>query len=193
LHWFKSKKTDTPTEVAAPQNANIERYSYPLPVTPIPGDRKMAEPLYSAGQQAEHQSNRSEAIRDYQEALKNDPTFFEAALALGLAEVDAKNYSAALDVLGQALNVQANSADARYAFAWVLSRRGYYVDAANELNKLLATHPGELRAHLLLGNLYADDLEQPKLAREQYVKSLELVDPQTTQAAIIRAWLDQHP
>lgn len=153
----------------------------------------MAQQLTSQGHLAEHQGNRAEAVRDYQEAVKADPTYFEAGLALGLAAVDAKDYPGALDALGQALTVDANSADARYAFAWVLGKRGYYQDAANELGKLLSVHPQEVRAHLLLGNFYADNLDQQKLAREQYLKALELIDPQSAQAAVLRAWLDQHP
>jgi len=132
-------------------------------------------------------------MRDYQEAMKADPTYFEAGLALGLAAIDMKDYPTALDALGQALTLQANSADARYAFAWVLGRRGCYQDAANELGRLLSAHPREVRARLLLGNIYADNLGQPKLAREQYLKALDLIEPQSSQAAVIRAWLDQHP
>ena len=195
LNWFsgKSKKTDA-TETAVPSEAGSgDRYAYPLPVTPIPGDRKLAERLTTEGRQAEHQSNRAEAMRDYQEAMKADPTYFEAGLALGLAAIDVKDYPTALDALGQALALQANSADARYAFAWVLGKRGYYRDAANELAKLLSAHPREVRARLLLGNIYADNLGQPKLARDQYVKALDLIEPQSSQAAVIRAWLDQHP
>jgi tetratricopeptide (TPR) repeat protein len=195
LNWFpgKSKKTDV-TETAAPSEAGSgNRYTYPLPVTPIPGDRKLAERLTAEGRQAEHQSNRTEAMRDYQEAMKADPTYFEAGLALGLAAIDVKDYPTALDSLGQALTIQANSADARYAFAWVLGRRGCYQDAANELGRLLSAHPREVRARLLLGNIYADNLGQPKLAREQYLKALDLIEPQSSQAAVIRAWLDQHP
>jgi tetratricopeptide (TPR) repeat protein len=195
LNWFpgKSKKTDV-TETAAPSEAGSgNRYTYPLPVTPIPGDRKLAERLTAEGRQAEHQSNRAEAMRDFQEAMKADPTYFEAGLALGLAAIDVKDYPTALDALGQALTLQANSADARYAFAWVLGRRGCYQDAANELGRLLSAHPREVRARLLLGNIYADNLGQPKLAREQYLKALDLIEPQSSQAAVIRAWLDQHP
>jgi tetratricopeptide (TPR) repeat protein len=195
LNWFsgKSKKTDA-TETVIPSEAGSgDHYTYPLPVTPIPGDRKLAERLTSAGRQAEHQSNRAEAMRDYQEAMKADPTYFEAGLALGLAAIDVKDYPTALDALGQALTVQANSADARYAFAWVLGKQGYYRDAANELGRLLSAHPREVRARLLLGNFYSDNLGQPKLARDQYVRALDLIDPQSSQAAVIRAWLDQHP
>ena len=195
LNWFsgKSKKTNSTETAGSSEAVSVDRYTYPLPVTPIPGDRKLAEQLTGQGRQAEHQSNRAEAMRDYQEAVKADPTYFEAGLALGLAAIDAKDYPTALDALGQALTVDANSADARYAYAWVLGKRGYYQDAANELDKLLSVHPQEVRAHLLLGNYYADNLDQQKLAREQYLKALELIDPQSAQAAVLRAWLDQHP
>ena len=178
----------------APSDAgDADRYSYPLYVTPIPGDRQQAEQLTGEGRRAEHQSHRVEAMRDYQAAMKIDPTYFDPALALGLAAIDEKDYTSALDALGQALSLKANSADARYAFAWVLGKKGYYQDAANELGKLLSVHPEEVRAHLLLGNYYADNLNQPKLAREQYIKSLDLVDPQSPQAAVIRTWLEQNP
>jgi tetratricopeptide (TPR) repeat protein len=194
LNWFsKSKKTNATETASGSEAVSVDRYTYPLPVTLIPGNRKQAEQLTKQGRQAEHQGNRAEAMRDYQEAVKADPTYFEAGLALGLAAIDAKDYPAALDALGQVLTVDANSADARYAFAWVLGKRGYYQDAANELDKLLSVHPQEVRAHLLLGNFYADNLDQQKLAREQYLKAMELIDPQSAQAAVLRAWLDQHP
>jgi tetratricopeptide (TPR) repeat protein len=194
INWFgKSKKTNDTETTTTAEAGNIDRYTYPLPVTPIPGDRKLAERLTSEGQQAQHQSNRAEAMRDYQEAIKADPTYFEAGLALGLAAIDGKDYPTALDALGQALTVDANSADARYAYAWVLGKRGYYQDAANELDRLLSVHPREVRAHLLLGNFDADNLARPKQARDHYLKALELIDPQSPQATDIRAWLDQHP
>jgi tetratricopeptide (TPR) repeat protein len=192
-NWFHSRKAEPAPDLSTPQTATIERYAYPLPVTPIPGDRKLAEQLTAGAQQSDRQMDHAQAFRQYQDALKADPTYYEAGLGLGLAAIDAKKYSVALDALSQALSVQPNSADARYAFAWVLGRKGYYIDAANELNKLLAAHPQELRAHLLLGNYLADNLDQPRLARAEYEKALTLCDPQSSQAAIIRAWLDQHP
>jgi tetratricopeptide (TPR) repeat protein len=195
LTWFSanSKKPEATETPVPPEVGGSDRYAYPLPVTPIPGDRKQAERLNAEGRQAEHQSNRAEAMRDYHEAMQADPTYFEPALALGLVALDVKDYATALDALSQALTVQANSADARYAFAWVLSKRGYHHDAANELVKLLSAHPQEARARLLLGNIYSDNLGEPKLAREQYLKALDSTDSQSPQAATIRAWLDQHP
>lgn len=184
LTWFG--KSDSGAVAAG------RRYDYPAPVTPIPGDRNEAVRLVNEARQAQRQSNLPDAIRDYQNALKADPTDFDAALDLGLAAVDAKDYGAALDALNQSLQLQKDSADARYAFAWVLDKKGYFQDAANELNKLLSAHPTEARARLLLGNIYAESLGQPKLAREQYLKALPLIDPKSTQAAVIQTWLQKH-
>jgi tetratricopeptide (TPR) repeat protein len=195
LNWFssKSKKSDVTTTPIPTETGNSDRFTYPLPVLPIPGDRELAEKLTREGRQYERQANRAEAMRQYQEAMKADPTYFEAGLALGLAAIDAKEYAVASDALGQALTLEPDSSDARYAFAWVLGKRGYFQDAADELEKSISAHPREARARLLLGNFYADNLGQPKLAREQYAKALELIDPQSSQAAVIRTWLEQHP
>jgi len=64
-------------------------------------------------------------------------------------------------------------------------------DAADELEKLLARHPDQVRGHLLLGNLYAQKLDKPHLAREHYMTVLTL-DPQNSQGQTIRNWLKQN-
>jgi tetratricopeptide (TPR) repeat protein len=73
-----------------------------------------------------------------------------------------------------------------------LQKRGYYVDAASELEKLLAAHPEEARGHLLLGNLDAEKLGQPKQARQHYASVLEL-DPDNSQGPAIRTWIQKTP
>jgi tetratricopeptide (TPR) repeat protein len=82
--------------------------------------------------------------------------------------------------------------DARYAFALALKKANYPVDAALELEKILAGNPGDARAHLAAGNLYAQQLQQPAKAREHYLKVLEY-DPNNKQATLIRYWLVDHP
>jgi Flp pilus assembly protein TadD len=62
----------------------------------------------------------------------------------------------------------------------------------NELERLLSIYPNEPRAHLALGNLYAQQLHQPAKAREHYVKVLDL-DPHNPQAASVRYWLIANP
>jgi tetratricopeptide (TPR) repeat protein len=189
LHWFSSKSSASgdPSSVS-----KAKRYQYPAPVTPIPGNRQEAERLAAVGAEAGKKGRLQEAVRDYQQATAADPTDFNAALSLGLTAIDASAYETAMTALFRALALEENSANARYAFAWTLQKRGYYVDAAEELEKMLAAHPDEARGHLLLGNLYAEKLGQPKEARQHYARVLEL-DPSTPQAPAIRAWILKTP
>jgi len=54
--------------------------------------------------------------------------------------------------------------------------------------RILQSSPNETRAHLSLGNLFAQQLHQPQLAREHYLKVLQN-DPRHPQSAEIRYWL----
>jgi tetratricopeptide (TPR) repeat protein len=193
LHWFSGKpKTNeyASANVDPPPVPVGTRYEYPLFVTPIPGDRARAKRLQSKANRARQGRDLNQSILDYQEAITADPTFYEATLQLGLTAIENRDYEIALEALHRALTLQEDSAEARYAFAWTLQKRGYTEDAVHELDKLLGQHPEDVRAHLLLGNLYSEKLHQPKLAREQYTQALEL-DPANAQAANIRAWLQQ--
>lgn len=91
-----------------------------------------------------------------------------------------------------ALALQPDSVDARYNFALALKAAGYVPDAADELKKILAANPGEVRAHLALANLCAQSLHDPAQARRHYLKVLEL-DPKNPQATDIRFWLAANP
>jgi tetratricopeptide (TPR) repeat protein len=196
LHWFAGKPTANEQGSAAagepPPVAAGTRYDYPPSVTPIPGDRTRAKQLLAEAIRARQARDSARSMRAYQEAIAADPTFYQASFELGLASIEDRDYPAALEALHRALALQEDSAEARYAFAWTLQKRGYVEDAVHELDKLLARHPEDVRAHLLLGNLYAEKLRQPKLAREQFTQALEL-DPANAQAANIRAWLQQKP
>jgi Tfp pilus assembly protein PilF len=78
--------------------------------------------------------------------------------------------------------------DARYNFALALKAAGYPVDAADQLNKILAAHADEVRAHLALANVSAQSLHDVAQARQHYLKVLEL-QPDNPQANDIRFWL----
>jgi tetratricopeptide (TPR) repeat protein len=190
IHWFSSSKSREPGDASAVPKG--KRYHYPPPVTPIPGNRQEAESWAAQAAQTGRKGHLQEAVRDYQQAMTADPTDFDAALSLGLTAIDAGSYETALDALCRALELEEDSANGRYALAWTLQKRGYYVDSASELEKLLAAHPDEARGHLLLGNLEAERLGQPKEARQHYAKVLEL-DPNTPQAPAIRAWILKTP
>ena len=91
-----------------------------------------------------------------------------------------------------ALAIQPDSVDARYNFGLALKVAGHVTDAVNELNKIVASNPDEVRAHLALGNIYAQQLNDPAPARQHYLKVLQL-DPGNSQAPDIQFWLSSNP
>jgi len=167
------------------------RYAYKFPSQPSPGDRSDAERSFAQGVQAQQAHRLPEAMQAYRLAAREDPSLFEAHYNLGLVANEAGNLSLALTSYENALAIQPASLDARYNFALVLKQANYILDAVNELEKIVATFPNETRAHLALGNLYAQQLHQPAKARQQYLKVLE-VEPRHPQATVIRYWLAEH-
>jgi tetratricopeptide (TPR) repeat protein len=125
-------------------------------------------------------------------AARLDPSYFEAYYNLGLADTKIGNLPAALAAYEDALAVDPTSLEARYNFALVLKQANYIADAVKEFERVLVSYPNETRAHLALGNLYAQQLHQPAKARPHYVKVLE-AEPRHPQARDIRYWLAANP
>jgi tetratricopeptide (TPR) repeat protein len=134
----------------------------------------------------------TDALQAYQQAAAYDPGWFEAQYNYGVLAFRLRDFSAALSAYEMALAIQPDSINARYNFALALKAAGYVPDAVNELDRVLAANPGEVRAQLALGNLYAQQLHDPARARVYYLKVLEL-DPHNPQANDIRFWLSAHP
>jgi len=170
---------------------SLSRYAYLSPAKPARGDRAQAQRAFDQGLHAQAVNRPSEASQAYHRATQLDPAFFEAYYNLGLVATEARNWPAALAAYEHALAIKPESPNARYNFALVLRQANYLADAANELERLLAGHPGETRAHLALANLYAQQLHQPAKARPHYERVLDL-DPSLPQAAAISQWLDTH-
>lgn len=170
----------------------VPRYAYQSPTRPVPGDRAKAEVFFAQGLKAHRERRLTVAVEAYREAVKLDPTYFEAHFNLGLAAYDAKDLPQSLLAYERALAIDPDSADGRYNFALALERAGYYRDASNELEKLLSNRPDEARTHFALAKLYAERLAQIDAAREHYQRVLRL-DPAHSEAAAIRYWLAAHP
>jgi len=168
--------------------ASIARYRFLAPATPAAGDRRLAESPFNKARQAEQDESWSEAEQGYQAAAEADPSWFEAQYNSGVIAHRLRHYSVALPRYELALAIRPESTDARYNFALALQTSGYALDAANELKKILAAHPNEVRAHLTLANLCAQSLHDPAEARRHYTRVLDL-QPEIPQAADIRFWL----
>jgi hypothetical protein len=168
------------------------RYPYLSPAKPVAGNRHEAERAFEQGRQAQRANRLAEAVSAYRQATALDGSYFEAYYNLGLAAYETGSYGQALAAWENALVLRPESKDARYNFALALKAANYPIDAANELETILAAHPNETRAHLVLGNLCAEQLRDPARARTHYLKLLEL-EPRNAQATAIRYWLVANP
>jgi tetratricopeptide (TPR) repeat protein len=172
--------------------SDFPRYSYHSAAKPSRGNRVEAERSFAQGIQAQQAQHPNEAIPAYRRATQIDPSYFDAYYNLGLAASEAGNLTMALSAYESALTIKPDSVNARYNFALTLKQGNYCNDAAHELEQLLRREPNDSRAHLALGNLYAQQFQQPTLARPHYLKVLEN-DPRNPQAGAIRYWLTDNP
>ena len=62
----------------------------------------------------------------------------------------------------------------------------------DQFEKILRSNPNEVRAHLSMANLCAQQLREPALARPHYETVLEL-KPGHAEATKIRLWLSNNP
>jgi superkiller protein 3 len=137
----------------------------------------------------EHRRGRLDnAVAAYQEALREDPSFFDAEQNLSAAHLEQDDLPQSLAASERALVLRPDSDPARLNFALALDRAGFPVDAAAEAQRIAERQPDDIAAHLLLGNLYAQKLNDPARARTHYLRVIEL-SPEHPESLAIRRWL----
>ena len=181
-----------PIKIVAAAPPVFPRYLYLSPRKPKPGDRARATSAFNQAQGDEKESRWSDAMNAYQQAAEADPGWFEAQYNFGVLSYRLHNYLPALAAFETALAIRPDSVDARYMFALTLKAAGYVPDAVYELGKILKANPDEVRAHLALGNLYAQQMHDVARARQHYLKVLAL-DPGNAHASDIQFWLSSNP
>lgn len=216
VHWFSSSNQETYENSGVtplpPENGNnttvaqaspkpkliqpapptFPRYLYLSPRKPRPGDRKTATTAFTQAQDAQQKHDWQQAVDSYQNAARLDPSWFQAQYNYGVLAYDLGDFSRALAADELALAIQPDSVSARYNFALALKSAGYMTDAEIELKKVVASDPNNVRAHLALGNLYAQQMQNPARARAEYLKVLAL-DPSNPKATDIQFWLSANP
>ena len=181
-----------PVRTVQPAPSAFPRYVYLSPREPKPGDRRAASGLFTQGRDFEQAARWLDAMKAYQQAAATDPDWFEAQYNFGVLSYRLRNFRQALTAYEIALAIRPDSVDARYNFALALKAAGYAPDAVRELEKILRANPDEVRAHLALGNLYAQQLRNAAQAQQHYLKVLAL-DPANPQASEIQFWLSSNP
>jgi tetratricopeptide (TPR) repeat protein len=155
-------------------------------------NRAQAERLFAEGRRAQQAHRLIDAINSYRAAAQQDPTYFEACFNLASANAEAGNLPVAIAAYENALAIRPDSLDAHYNLALVLKQNSDFTRSVNEFEKLLEKYPNDSHSHLALGNLYAQQLHEPAMARPHYLKVLE-TDPHNPQAGTIRFWLTSNP
>jgi tetratricopeptide (TPR) repeat protein len=181
-----------PVKIVQPAPPAFPRYLYLSPRKPPAGDRRTASGAFTRAREFEQDSRWLDVMQSYRQAAELDPGWFEAQYNYGVVACRLRNYNQSLAAYEMALAIQPDSVGARYNFALALEAAGYVTDAVNELEKIVAANPNEARAHLALGNLYAQQLHDPVRARQHYLKVLA-VNPGNPQAGDIQFWLSSNP
>jgi len=181
-----------PVKIVQPAPPAFPRYLYLSPRKPPAGDRRTASGAFTRAREFEQNSRWLDVLQSYRQAAELDPGWFEAQYNYGVVAYRLRNYNQSLAAYEMALAIQPDSVDARYNFALALKAAGYVTDAVNELEKIVAANPNEVRAHLALGNLYAQQLHDPVRARRHYLKVLAM-NPANPQAGEIQFWLSSNP
>jgi tetratricopeptide (TPR) repeat protein len=181
-----------PVKMVQPAPPASSRYAYLSPHKPEPGDRRTATGAFTRAREYEQDARWLDALKAYQQAAATDPDWFEAQYNFGVLSYRLRNFQQSLAAFEMALAIRPDSVDARYNFALALKAAGYAPDAVHELEKIVKANPNEARAHLALGNLYAQQLHDVARARQHYLKVLAL-DPANSQATDIQFWLSSNP
>jgi tetratricopeptide (TPR) repeat protein len=167
------------------------RYSYLNPRPPSSGFRHKAISHFDDGRRWQRLTRHDDAITAYRQAIKWDGAFFEAYHNLGLAATKANDFLRAAVAFETALALKPSSSKTRFHFADLLNNRGYHLDAAIELQKVVAEDPDDANAHLLLANISDQKLGQPASAAPHYREVLRIA-PSHAQGTKIRYWLRSH-
>ena len=181
-----------PVKIAPSAPPTFPRYLYRSPREPKPGDRRTATGAFTQAREFEQDARWLDAMKAYRQAAETDPDWFEAQYNFGVLSYRLRDFQQALTAFEMALAIRPDSVDARYNFALALKASGYVPDAVRELEKIVKADPNEVRAHLALGNLYAQQLHDAVRARQHYRKVLAL-DPANPQATDIQFWLSSNP
>jgi tetratricopeptide (TPR) repeat protein len=167
------------------------RYSYLNPRPPSAGFRHKAISHFDDGRRWQRLARHDDAITAYRQAIKWDGAFFEAYHNLGLAATKANDFLRAAVAFETALALNPSSSKTRFHFADLLNNRGYHLDSAIELQKVVAESPDDANAHLLLANIHDQKLGQTASAAPHYKEVLR-IKPSHAQGTKIRYWLRSH-
>lgn len=114
-----------------------------------------ARVFYVSGLLAADRDDLEAAIKDFDQALRRDPSLHAASQDLGVAYVKLKRWPEAVDIFANLTRRQQNSVEAAYLHALALFNAGRTDDAEREVRRVLRINAGVAEAHTMLGVILA--------------------------------------
>jgi tetratricopeptide (TPR) repeat protein len=175
-------RTDTPLD------GNPEWHPATRPVSDpaVPGS---AEQAYVQGLAADKKSDETAARAAYMEALRHDPGFAPAHVALGLSFYRSGEYDKAADHLTAALHRNRDDGDAHYYLALTRRAQQQYLAAKDELLWAVRSGYRESAARCVLGEM-ALELQQTTEAMENLSQAV-MLDPRDLKTRTVLAMAER--
>lgn len=175
-------RTDTPID----GNPDFRPATRPIPDPAVAGS---AEQAYVQGMAADKKSNEPAARAAYTEALRRDPGFAPAHVALGLSFFRSGEYDQAADHLTAALHRNRDNGDAHYYLGLTRRAQHQYLAAADELQWAVRSGYRESAARYVLGEM-ALELGHTQKAVEHLSQAV-LLDPRDLKARTVLAMAER--
>jgi tetratricopeptide (TPR) repeat protein len=171
-------RTDSPVD----NNPDFKPATRPVPDPP---NATSAEQSYVAGLALDKKSREREAREAYTEALKRDPGFAPAHIALGLSFYRSGEYETAAKHLEAALVRNKDAGDAHYYLALVQRALGQTSEAEDHLLWLVRSGYRESVARYVLGEIALANGDTKKAL--EHLQQAVLLDPRDLKARTVLA------
>jgi tetratricopeptide (TPR) repeat protein len=177
-HVLLQYRTDSPVD----NNPDFKPATRPVPDPP---NATSAEQSYVAGLALDKKSREREAREAYTEALKRDPGFAPAHIALGLSFYRSGEYETAAKHLEAALVRNKDAGDAHYYLALVQRALGQTSEAEDHLLWLVRSGYRESVARYVLGEIALANGDTKKAL--EHLQQAVLLDPRDLKARTVLA------
>ena len=175
-------KLGTALWMAGDTKGALAQFEEVVRLAPAEGsDEPAAKASYSLGIVAASQGRNGLAVEHLSDAVRYQPDYGEAFLALGDAQRRANRYADALTSYGEAVRINPRASGARFGYAMALVRLGRYVDARDWLADAASLQPDRPElAHALARILAAAPDDRARDGRRALAIAQQLAATQKT-------------
>jgi tetratricopeptide (TPR) repeat protein len=125
----------------------------------------------------------AKAIVYLQQAIREQPNYFEAYNNLGVQHQKLRQWKEAIQAFQRAIELRPNSAKAHVNLAAIYLEQGQAQQALESLEAARKAEPASAQVHLLLGQLYLK--KQDYLKAQEFLETATRLSPQSSRQAFV--------